>query len=280
MKQQMKLIENYKRHLIQDEKSTLTIEKYIRDIMKFLMFKQDRELNREIVLEYKQYLIENYKPTSVNSMLASINGFFVYNKSEHLKVKQLKIQKNMFSSKDKELKQSEYRRLVQTAKRKRNEKLCLVMQTICATGIRVSELRFVTVEALQMGRAEVYSKGKRRSVFITSELQKLLFKYIKKNGIKTGCIFLSKRGNPLNRHFIWAEMKRLCRDAGIEPSKVFPHNLRHLFARTFYSIEKDLGRLADILGHSNINTTRIYTMEYGREHERIISKMPLICCQI
>lgn len=280
MKIYSKTITEYKEHLIKDEKSPLTIEKYIRDINAFMKFTKNRKIEREVILQYKQHIIENYKPTSVNSMLASINGFFKYVKLSHLKIKPLKIQKSMFASSDKELENSEYRRLVKASKLQKNERLCLVMQTICSTGIRVSELKFITAEAVSIGRAEVSSKGKIRTVFITQELKKLLLRYIKKNRIISGCVFLSKHGNPLNRHIVWSEMKKLCEDAGVAPSKVFPHNLRHLFARTFYSIEKDLGRLADILGHSNINTTRIYTMECGREHKKILEKMSLICCRI
>ena len=269
-------IRAFKAHLLEQEKSPLTIEKYLRDIGIFLDWQCGAEVTRQDVITYKKHLEKVYAPASVNSMLAAINGFFEFCGAPVLKVKPLKIQKTMFAAAGRELTQEEYRRLVSVAKGQKSERLSLIMQVICSTGIRVSELRFVTVEAVQAGQAEAATKGKRRTVFFRPEMKQALLRYAKQRGILGGCIFLSRNGNPLNRHKIWADMKALCEAAGVMPSKVFPHNLRHLFARTFYAIDKDLGRLADILGHSSINTTRIYTMESGLEHLRLLQKMPLL----
>ena len=267
---------SFKNHLVEEEKSPLTVEKYLRDVKAFLNWKNNKEITRKDAVLYKKQLEEVYSPTSVNSMLAGLNSFFEFCGMPQMKVKPLKIQKSLFAEADRELSQAEYKRLITAAKNTKNERLSLVMQVICSTGIRVSELRFITVEAVEAGRAEVSSKGKRRTVFLRPEMKQSLMRYAKKQGIISDCIFLSKKGNPLNRHKVWADMKSLCMAADVAPEKVFPHNLRHLFARTFYSIDKDLGRLADILGHSSINTTRIYTMECGKEHIRLLRKMPLL----
>ena len=269
-------LERFREYLKEEERSELTIEKYLRDIKAFSSFLNGRRCNKRLVMDYKHELMERYKPTSVNSILAALKSFFSFCGREELKVKSLKIQKNMFSERDRELSQGEYRRLLSAAKHKKNERLWLIMQTICSTGIRVSELEFITVKAVEYSKAEVVSKGKRRAVFITPKLRKLLLEYVKQRNITEGSVFISRNGIPLNRHRIWADMKALCEAAKVSPRKVFPHNLRHLFARSFYALEKDLGRLADILGHSNINTTRIYTMECGKEHERILSRLSLL----
>jgi len=271
-----KQIEAFKLNLLEEERSEHTIEKYLRDIRAFQAFIVGRDLNKSTVMDYKQYLVEKYKPASVNSMLAGIKSFFSFCGWPELTVKSLKIQRTLFAEPERELSKVEYGRLVTAAKARNNERLSLLMQTICATGIRVSELSFITVEAAKSGRAEVRCKGKHRTVFIMPKLKKLLLSYAKRNSIITGTVFISRNGNPLNRHNIWADMKALCEFADVDASKVFPHNLRHLFARTFYSIEKDLSRLADILGHSSINTTRIYTMECGAGHVKILKKMPLL----
>ena len=268
-----KLIEKFRLYLINEEKSEATIEKYIRDIIKFRMWVSGKTLNKKIVLEYKQFLIENYAPTSVNSMLSSINSFFEYNEWFDCKVKALKIQKQTFSTEDKELTKSEYERLLKAAKQNENHRLYYLMQTICSTGIRVSELRFITVEAIKSRQARINCKGKVRMIWLPGELCKILLRYVKENNIKTGSVFQTRNGKPLNRSNIWSDMKKLCKMAGVSEKKVFPHNLRHLFARTYYSIQKDIVRLADILGHSNVNTTRIYTMESGIVHRRQIQKL-------
>ena len=271
-----KRIEGFKTYLIQEEKSAATVEKYIRDICAFSGWLEGRTVDKQAVLEYKAYLVENYKPASVNSVLSSVNSFFAYNEWYDCKVKFLKIQKQIFTSKDKELTKAEYERLLTAAKAEKNERLYLLMQTICSTGIRVSELRFVTVSAVALGVANINCKGKLRQVFLPKVLCKVLMRYIKEQKITSGSVFVSRTGKPLDRSNIWSDMKKLCESAGVSKDKVFPHNLRHLFARTYYSIQKDIVRLADILGHSSVNTTRIYTMETGEIHLRQIEKLGLI----
>lgn len=270
------ILENFKKDLILQEKSKNTIEKYIRDVDKFVMFNQDSEITKESVISYKTYLQENYSIRSVNSMLASINNFFDFLGWHEYKVKSLKLQKQIFCSEEKELTKSEYMRLCKTAERKQNKRLNLILQTICGTGIRVSELQFITVEAARQGEAFVSLKGKSRSVFIVKELKKKLLSFAVEQNIKSGMIFITRTGKPISRSNIWREMKALCEEAGVNPQKVFPHNLRHLFARVFYNIEKDIAKLADILGHSSINTTRIYIISTGTEHRRRMENMRLI----
>lgn len=271
-----KKIEEFKKYLVEEEKSGATIEKYMRDICAFDEWLCGRGVDKQTVLEYKAYLVENYKPASVNSILSSVNSFFAYNEWYDCKVKFLKIQKQIFAPKEKELTKAEYERLLTAAKSKRNERLYLLMQTICSTGIRVSELRFVTVSAVTLGVASINCKGKLRQVFLPKALRKVLIKYIREQKITSGSVFVSRTGKPLDRSNIWSDMKKLCEFAGVSKDKVFPHNLRHLFARTYYSIQKDIVRLADILGHSSVNTTRIYTMETGEIHLRQMEKLGLI----
>lgn len=274
----LELIENFKNHLICEEKSRATLEKYIRDISAFYMWAVGKELEKTLVLEYKQYLVNNYAPASVNSMLSSMNSFFEYNEWYELKVKSLKIQKQIFADKEKELTKAEYERLLKAAKKKSNEQLYMMMQTICSSGIRVSELCAITVEAVKKRRANINCKGKMRIVILPNELCKMLARYIKERNIISGSVFVTRTGKPLNRSNIWRLMKNLCDDADVSKCKVFPHNLRHLFARTYYSVEKDIVRLADILGHSSVNTTRIYTMETGEIHRKQIQKLGLLIC--
>ena len=272
------LILKFKNYLIEEEKSKATLEKYIRDIETFYAWVSDKELNKLCVLNYKEYLTENYAVASVNSMLSSINSFFTYLEWYELRVKTIKVQKQIFASNDKELTKDEYERLLTAAKAKSNQRLYLLMQTICSTGIRVSELRFITVEAINRGRSEINCKGKRRCAFLPTELCKILKEYVKEQKIKSGAVFVSKNGNPLDRSNIWSDMKKLCKEAGVSEKKVFPHNLRHLFARTYYTLQKDIVRLADILGHSSVNTTRIYTMETGEIHRKQIQRLGLLRC--
>ena len=273
-----KIIEIYKNHLIDEEKSKSTIEKYTRDIRAFQLWAAERETDKRLVLEYKESLIGSYKPRSINSILSSLNSLFDFLGWQDCKVKTLKIQRQIFADKNKELSKDEYNRLLKAAKDKKNVRLYNLMQTICSTGIRVSELRYITVEAVNSGRANISCKGKMRTVILPKQLCKMLKTYIKEQKIKSGSVFISKNGKPLNRTNIWADMKKLCETAGVDRSKVFPHNLRHLFARTYYSLERDIVRLADILGHSSINTTRIYTMESGDVHRRQIERMKLLRC--
>lgn len=273
---QQKHIDLFKEYLIEEEKSDLTVEKYIRDITVFKNWCNNVQISKNLVVEYKRNLINNYAPASVNSVLSSLNSFFVFNNWYDLKVKTLKIQKKIFMEKEKELTKSEYQRLLTAAQRKKNKRLYYLMQTICSCGIRVSELSFITVEALKNKKADIRCKGKLRVVFLPKELCKMLTKYINEQKIQSGPIFVTRNGKPIDRSTIWKMMKALCKITGIDRGKVFPHNLRHLFARTYYCIQKDIVRLADILGHSNINTTRIYTMETGEIHNRQIQKLGLL----
>ncbi len=269
-------MEQYKIHLYEEERSQNTISKYIHDITKFLCYLGDREITKALVVQFKEQLTNIYAPTSVNSMIEAINGFLDWLGLPLCKVKPLKIQKDIFSKPEKELTQREYERLVQTAEKRNNRKLSLLIQTICATGIRVSELQYITVASLHTGRSTVSCKGKNRTIFLTKELCRTLKRYCVGQGIASGSVFVSKNGKPLNRSNIWRMLKSLCKEANVATGKVFPHNLRHLFARTYYKIEKDISRLADILGHSNINTTRIYTIESGNTHAKQVERMKLM----
>lgn len=272
------LIENYREYLFEEEKANATIEKYIRDVTAFALWLCRREVEKGLVLEYKRILIEKYAPASVNSILSSLNNFFGYMDWYKCRVKTLKIQKQMYAKQDSELTKAEYERLLNAAKNGKNERLYYLMQTICSTGIRVSELRYITVFAVKKGIAEINCKGKMRIVFLPKQLCKMLKKYISKNKIKWGSVFVTKSGKPINRSNVWTEMQKLCSAAQVKKCKVFPHNLRHLFARTYYSLQKDISRLADILGHSSIETTRIYTIESGEIHRLQIQKLGLLRC--
>ena len=264
-------------YLKSEEKSENTIEKYIRDVGAFAAYMGNVEITKEAAIAYKNKLLsEGYAVRSINSMVASINSLFAFLGWEDLKVKSFKLQQKIYCSEEKELTKTEYMRLVNTAKQKGNERLNLLIQTICGTGIRVSELQYITVEAVKCGEAVVSLKGKTRSVFIVRELQKKLLRYAAEQKITSGAIFITRTGKPMSRTNIWREMKSLCEQAGVNPQKVFPHNLRHLFARTFYGIEKDIAKLADILGHSSINTTRIYIITTGNEHRQRMENMRLI----
>ena len=271
------MVEKFKEHLRLEEKSENTIEKYIRDVKAFSSYVNGRTVTKEITIEYKQTLLEKgFAVRSINSMIASLNSFFLFIGKTDLIIKTIKEQRQLFCSEEKELSKEEYTRLVSAAKRKGNWRLSLIIQTICGTGIRVSELKYITVEAVERGEAVVLCKGKRRSVFIVKALQTKLLRYIKEQKIKTGSVFVTKTGKPINRTNIWRDMKNLCKEAGVNPQKVFPHNLRHLFARVFYGIEKDIAKLADILGHSSINTTRIYIISTGSEHRQRMEGMRLV----
>jgi len=263
--------------LANQEKSKNTIEKYVRDARAFAVFLGGVETTKEAVIAYKNTLLSGrYAVRSINSMLASINSLFSFLGWTDLKVKSIRLQQPIYCPEEKELTKAEYRRLVDTARQKGNNRLSLLLQTICATGIRVSELPFITVEAVRQGEAIVSLKGKTRSVFIVRELQKKLLRYAAEQRIVSGAVFITRTGKPMSRSNIWREMKSLCVQAGVDPQKVFPHNLRHLFARIFYSMDKDIARLADILGHSSINTTRLYIITTGYEHRRQLETMRLI----
>ena len=270
-----KTIAEFKDHLILEERSAATIQKYIRDIKAFAEYAEG-SVTKETVIAYKKHLQEHYAVRSVNSMLASINSLFVFLGWHDLKVKALKLQRQVYCPAEKELTKAEYTRLCKAAQRRHNERLNLILQTICGTGIRVSELQFITVEAAKCGEAVVRCKGKTRAVFIVRELRQKLLRYAAEQNIQSGMIFVTRTGKPISRTNIWREMKALCIEADVNPQKVFPHNLRHLFARVFYGIEKDIAKLADILGHSSINTTRIYIISTGVEHRRRMENMHLI----
>lgn len=262
--------------LANDEKSGATIEKYLRDMEKFSQYIGSREVTKDVVISYKRFLMGMYAPASVNSMLAAINRFFREQGWYDCVVKSMKIQRQSFRDKEREMTKEEYFRLLQTAKLQKNTRLYLLMQTICATGIRVSEVRFITVEAVRKGQATVCLKGKTRQVYLPEKLRSDLCIYARAKGICSGSIFVTRGGKPLDRSNILHEMKSLCDDAGVERSKVFPHNLRHLFACVYYQESKDLSRLSDVLGHSNINTTRIYTCVSISEHTRQIQRLGLL----
>ncbi len=272
------LIQKYKEYLCTEEKSEATIEKYIRDITAFKKWLAKEALSKQKALDYKNYLIQNYAPASVNSVISSMNSFFEFCNWYEIRIKTIKIQKQIFANAERELTKTEYTRLLIAAKSKKQNRLHLLLQTICSTGIRISELKFITVESLKNETAEIRCKGKLRYVFLPRNLCKALTKYAKQQKIKSGSIFVSRNGNPLDRSNVWSEMKKLCETAGVSKEKVFPHNLRHLFAKVYYSVQKDIVRLADILGHSSINTTRIYTKESGEIHRVQIQKLGLLRC--
>jgi len=268
-------IVTFQEYLQREEKSAATVEKYVRDARAFLSFLGNKRVTKEMVVAYKNRLEEKgYAVRSINSMLASVNSFLDYLGWTDCKVKHIKYQKRTYCTEEKELTKEEYMRLLHASKRM--EQLNLIIQTICGTGIRVSELKYFTVEAVQNGEVSVRCKSKIRTILIPGKLVKLLLRYAGKKGIKTGAIFITRNGNPLDRSYIWAQMKGLCKEAGVNPAKVFPHNLRKLFARTFYGVEKDIAKLADILGHGSIETTRIYIMTTGMEHRRKIEQLGLV----
>ena len=263
---ELELLKEYVQDLYMEEHTKRTIEKYRRDVQVFLnALPCGQEISKKRVIAWKTELQQNgYAVATINSMLAAVNGFLRFTKRE------------IFRDKEKELSQDEYRSLLKAAKQKNQHRLMLVMETICATGIRVSELEYITVEAAQKGKAVVNCKNKSRVIIIPEKLCRKLLAYSAKKMVRQGTVFLSRNGKPLNRSNIWSDMKKLCERAGVDRTKVFPHNLRHLFARVFYRFEKDIAKLADVLGHSSIETTRIYIMESGMEHARMIEKMGLI----
>ena len=272
-----KAVQSFKKYLREEEKSENTVQKYMRDVRAFAAYLDGTEVTKESVIAYKNKLFsENYAVRSINSMLASLNSLFSFLGWTDCRVKSIKLQRQIYCPEEKELTKAEYMRLVNTAKQKGNERLNIILQTICGTGIRVSELQYITIEAVKCGEAIVSLKGKTRTIFIVRELQKKLLRYAAEQGITSGTIFITRTGRPMSRTNIWREMKGLCEQAGVNPQKVFPHNLRHLFARVFYGIEKDIAKLADILGHSSINTTRIYIISTGNEHRRRMENMRLI----
>lgn len=268
-------MEAYIAYLIHEEKSEATREKYLRDVRKFLQFVGEDSISKEMVMDWKRELVDmGYAVRSVNSMLASVNSYLAFIGKKGCRVKNLRFQRQTYCHESKELTKMEYTRLLEASKE--NEKMNLVIQTICATGIRVSELSYFTVESVRSGEIIVNCKNKTRTILVPGKLRNRLLKYARKKRIYCGTIFVNGRGKPLDRSVVWRYMKKLCSVAGVEPTKVFPHNLRKLFARTFYRIERDIAKLADILGHSSINTTRIYIMTTGLEHRRKIERLGLV----
>ncbi len=258
------------------ERSTLTVSKYAHDARTFLSFVGDRDITRERVLEYKEYLLQKYAVTSANSMIAALNSFVKFCKRDDLCIKQFRTQRTAYCSENKELLRSEYTKLISCARERKNERAALLAETICSTGIRVGELKYITVEALKRGEASVNCKGKSRRVFITGKLCNKLLKYAKTQNIVSGSVFVTRKNTPISRYTVWRELKALSVCARVARTKVFPHNLRHLFARAFYEIDKDIVKLADILGHSSVDTTRIYVVSSGYEHRRRLENMHLV----
>ena len=272
-----KEIRQFSDALAEEERSAGTIEKYVRDVRRFAAWLGGGEVTRERTASWRDGLLERgYAPVTVNSMVAAVNQFFVVLGWEDCKVKALKIQRKLFRDDRRELTREEYQRLLDAAHGLGRERLALLLETICATGIRVSEVKYITVEAAHAGRAEISLKGKLRTILLPGKLCRKLKKYARQQKTASGEIFLTRSGKSLSRRQIWAEMKRLCKAAGVAPSKVFPHNLRHLFARTFYKVCRDVVKLADVLGHSSIETTRIYLISTGSEHANILRKMHLV----
>ena len=272
-----KMIDDFSRHLREQERADRTSRKYLRDVKAFAEWAAGRPVTKELVIGWKDSLTcSGRTPATVNSMLAALHHFFAFAGWEDCRVKYLRVQRQLFRQPDRELTREEFDRLVETARRAGKERLVLLMETICATGIRVSETKYITVEAAEKGRAEIALKGKIRTILLPSRLCRKLIKYAKKQKNVSGGIFRTRNGGIIGRKQIWAEMKTLCEAAGVAPSKVFPHNLRHLFARTFYKQHKDIVRLADVLGHSSVDTTRIYTLASGIEQLGQLARMRLL----
>ena len=270
-------IDRYAAHLRREERSPGTVENYLRHARTFAAWLDGRPVTRERAAEWKEHLLsKGYAPETVNAMLAALNGLFRFLGWDDCRVKFLKLQRRLFRPTERELTRAEYDRLLSAARTRGRERLALLMETICATGIRVSEVRYLTVEAARQGRAEIALKGKIRTILIPNKLCRKLLKYTGKHKTVSGEIFLTRNGTSMSRRQIWAELKRLCQYAGVESTKVFPHNLRHLFATTFYKVCKDIARLADVLGHSSIETTRIYLLTSGREHARQLDRLGLV----
>ncbi len=270
------LVASFARQLREEERSCRTIEKYIREIRQLAAFLEGEPVTKAAAAAWKQWLQQKYMPSTVNGKLAALDRFLTFMGWEECRVRHLRLQRRLFREASRELNRAEYDRLLQAAQRQGKERLALLMETICATGIRVSEVHDITVEAVGAGKAEIALKGKIRTILLPGKLCHKLRKYAKRQKIASGELFLTRSGRPISRKQIWAEMKAICRAAGVEASKVFPHNLRHLFARCFYRACRDVARLADVLGHSSIETTRIYLLSTGAEHAEILNRLRLI----
>ena len=271
-------LSDFRSFLIREELALATIEKYVRDVKRFLEWNQESIITKERVIGWKNTLIDSkYSVTSINSMLASLHCYFRYIQIDGCNVKYLRIQRKVFRDENRDLNKQDYQKLIDTARKKRNERLALVIETIGATGIRVSELKYITMEAVKENQAVISLKGKVRTILIPQKLSKKLLFYAKREKLINGEIFITRNGTSFSRKQIWAEMKKICKEAGVESKKVFPHNVRHLFARMFYKASKDIARLADVLGHSNIETTRIYLVTVGDECRRWLENIQMLC---
>jgi len=267
---------SFGRSLREDEKSEATVTKYVFYVERMSKELAGREITKEFLLTYRDGLMQKYKPQTVNGNISAINAFLTFCGLPDMRLKLLKVQRQVFLEEEKELSKEEYTRLLKAARCRGDERLYMLLMTLGSTGIRISELSFITVEAAESGRAQIHLKGKNRTVILRKELRRQLLAYAKKQRIKSGHIFRTRSGRALDRSNICHDMKKLCEQAGVESCKVFPHNLRHLFARVYYGIEKNLAHLADVLGHSQIETTRIYVAASARTHEKILDRMELI----
>lgn len=271
-------LKKFEKKLRRDERSAGTIENYLRHVRAFFAWAGGRPVSKEVTSAWKdQLLARRYCPGTVNTMLVSLNRFLAFLGWHECKVKTLRIQRRVFREETRELTRREYERLLAAAHSLGRERLALLMETICSTGIRVSEVKYITVEALRAGRAEVSLKGKIRTILLPAKLCRRLLKYCKKQKNASGEVFLTRSGRSVSRKQIWAEMKSVCEKADVAPSKVFPHNLRHLFARVFYRVCRDVVKLADVLGHSSVETTRIYLISTGAEHASALNRLGLVC---
>ena len=270
-------LEEFREYLYEREHAEATIRKYLTDLKGFFAYLgEDLEINKKRLLGYKEWLVERYAVSSVNSMLAAVNQFLEFLGHSELKLRRIKVQKSLFQREEKEMSQGEYRKLVETAKKNGKYQLALCMETIAVTGVRVSELKYFTVEQIRRGRIEVRNKGKHRRIFLTQDIRKKLLLYAKARIIRAGAVFVTRTGKPKDRSNLWSEMKAVGRKAGVNLEKIFPHNLRHLFARVYYQATKDLAGLADILGHSSMNVTRIYTSNTGKVYQKQLERITVL----
>ena len=264
------------RELVEQERAKKTIERYQHQLRAFAQWTEGRTVTKELTVRYKQWLMERYSPASVNVTLAALNGFFKFMGWQECRVRPVRVQRRHYAEPSRELSREEYYRLLKIARQKGNMRLFHLLETICSTGIRVSELRFITVQAVKRGRADICNKGKYRTILLPRKLCEKLLEYCRERGIWQGSVFVTRSGRPIDRTNVWAMMKALCTQAHVDAKKVFPHNLRNLFARCFYQKQRDLEHLATLLGHSSINTTRIYTRTSGEEHLRQIERLGLL----
>lgn len=264
------------RELFEQERAKKTIERYQHQLRAFAQWTEGRTVTKELTVRYKQWLMERYSPASVNVTLAALNRFFKFMGWQECRVRPVRVQRRHYAEPSRELSREEYYRLLKIARQKGNMRLFHLLETICSTGIRVSELRFITVQAVKRGRADICNKGKYRTILLPRKLCEKLLEYCRERGIWQGSVFVTRSGRPIDRTNVWAMMKALCTQAHVDAKKVFPHNLRNLFARCFYQKQRDLEHLATLLGHSSINTTRIYTRTSGEEHLRQIERLELL----